>query len=385
MLIHMGVCGIGLGHASRSLVVARELLRRGHEIQISTYGEAIDYFRRHGLEPNQNFPVSYSTGTQGEVSIKTTIANNILMPLVVLMQTAKEYQMLHDGVDVVYSDTRASTILASKTMGKPVVTMLNEFNIPLEAPKYPRLASFTESIIQAPQKIWEMSDVIIIPDLPEPYTISIRTLNLTEKAREKAEYVGPVIEEKHYGEEELSEARRELGVDEDEHLVFLHISGPPEERRTLTNKLVEIIPQLGNPCKFVLSRGNPYGREVTRKDNMIIYDWVEDADKLIAVSNLVIARGGLTIISKCIKYGTPMLTIPIPRHGEQLGNAIRVEELGIGKMLREEVLSRATLQDTLETLLEGDMFRRNLLKIKKIVDSLGGVAKIVTTIEEMAK
>ena len=53
----------------------------------------------------------------------------------------------------------------------------------------------------------------------------------------------------------------------------------------------------------------------------------------ICVSNLLVIRGGHTVISQAIQFGKPMLTIPIENHGEQIGNSEKVAKIGLGIMI----------------------------------------------------
>ena len=384
MLIHMGVCGIGMGHASRSLAIARELMARGHEVTLTAYGDALEYLRRAGLEPNPNYSVSYQVSGEGAVSFKLSLTKNILLPLRFSAQVARELAYIEEAdPDVVYSDTRASTVLAAIIAEKPVVLMLNEYNIPLEVSKFKRLATYVEAMMQAPSKLWNNVDVIIIPDLPPPYTISLRTLNLPNTIMNKVRYVGPLTEFNDASSNGCEDVRKVYGVDEDETLVFLHISGPESERERLVGLLLDIVPRIRGPYRFVMSRGRAGGNGFAEYGKLMVFDWIENVEPLLRSSDIVVARGGLTIISKCILYGRKMLLIPIPRHGEQRGNATRVAELGLGLMIEESELNVMSMQDALDRLRSSDYYDKRLLDIGKLITRLGGVKEVVSIIEKL--
>jgi UDP-N-acetylglucosamine--N-acetylmuramyl-(pentapeptide) pyrophosphoryl-undecaprenol N-acetylglucosamine transferase len=42
---HVAVCGIGFGHASRSLPIIRRLLARGHDVTVTSYGDGLSYLK----------------------------------------------------------------------------------------------------------------------------------------------------------------------------------------------------------------------------------------------------------------------------------------------------------------------------------------------------
>lgn len=49
MKILIGVCGIGKGHSTRQLELAKELIRRGHDIRITTFGNGARVFRQNNI------------------------------------------------------------------------------------------------------------------------------------------------------------------------------------------------------------------------------------------------------------------------------------------------------------------------------------------------
>ena len=372
----MGICGIGLGHASRSIPVAKELLRRGHSITFTAYGEAQKLLEKEGFQHTPNVNLSYGLSDDGSISVKRTILKNLLLPLRFAEQIARETSVMDKWPpDVVYSDTRASTVVAAKVLGRPVIVVLNQYNIALEVRRFLRLARYVGHIIQAPEIIWDRSDIIAVPDLPPPYTISKYTLNTNPGTR--LEYVGPLIEKRQISSREVEQTRRRHNPD-GKPLVFIHISGNRPERERLAAAILRVIKDLGR-YRFVVSLGNIGGPTHRELGNVEIYDWVEDADALMAASDIVVGRAGLTVISKAILYGRKIVAIPTPLHGEQLRNALRVEELGIGKMLDEKDL--ASMGDILEELSHGEEYGRTARALSSIASRMDGVLKVADIIE----
>ena len=125
---HIGVCGIGFGHASRSASIARKLKELGWEISSSSYGDGLEYLRKMSLDVKPVPIVRYGVLPEAKVSIKLTIFRNLLLPIRFAEQIAYEMNYL-ESADIAISDSRASTIIAGKLLGKPVLTILNQFNI----------------------------------------------------------------------------------------------------------------------------------------------------------------------------------------------------------------------------------------------------------------
>ncbi|HIQ29563.1 MAG TPA: hypothetical protein EYH45_03265 [Candidatus Caldiarchaeum subterraneum] len=384
MRIHVGVCGIGFGHSSRSLHVVKKLLEHGYEVSVSTYGEAVNFFLRHGIPVNRVTSVKYGVAENGSVSVKRTLAENILLPLTLASQVLEEYNLIGEETDLVISDTRASTLLAAKMKRKPVILILNQFNISLETEKHKKIARILEPLVQAPAKVWEVADALAIPDLPPPYTISLRTLNLPEKLKDKTFYVGPLSPKPPAVDRE--EVRERLGIEEDELVLLAHISGPRKEREELIKKLTELAKKLDKGRRFIVTSGNPDGREIKREGNIIIFDWYENIHELFSACDLVISRAGLSVIHTCILHGRRMLLIPIPQHGEQVGNAYRVQQLGLGKTLEESKLSEETFREAINELEnEAEEFGKNILEVKRLAESLEGVDKVLEILHKLLK
>ena len=76
MRILYGVVGEGLGHATRSRVVAAHLLGRGHEVKIVTSGRALPYLREHLPDVEEIWGLSFVL-EQGSVNNWKTFKANV--------------------------------------------------------------------------------------------------------------------------------------------------------------------------------------------------------------------------------------------------------------------------------------------------------------------
>ena len=179
--IYIAPCGIGLGHVSRTVPIAKEIINRGGKVLFSTYLEAVDYVRSHGFPTMKAPDIAFTSDPTGAVSLKlTTVTMGLSAITIFLRQLSFEIKYMQNfKPDLVFSDTRLSTIYASRLLGIPCVVMLNQF-----LPRVPRQNDnigymlLDGIILTLLGWSWELAIAIMIPDFPDPYTISIDSLRI---------------------------------------------------------------------------------------------------------------------------------------------------------------------------------------------------------------
>lgn len=380
--IHFGVCGIGYGHAARSSIIIRELEKHHFMVTASSYGDGLKYLKSVGINALQAPSVSYGILPEGKVSIKMTIYRNILLPLRFIEQVLCELSYA-ESAGLVLSDSRASTTLAGRLLGKPTLTILNQFNIRIEYPRYRRLIELLEAACHAPGKIWGLSDEILIADYPPPYTISKRNLVIPNKLLEKTSYIGPIIErlEKKPQREEICER---CGLDPDgSPIIFYHASGPAYERRILTRLILPILDEIAGEYQVIATLGGDEPEHIVRR--VRVYRWVDNPAKIFIISDLVICRAGQTTLAKALASGKPVIMIPIPAHSEQLGNALSVAETGAGIILQQNQLSFETLKSAIRRILSMESFRESAEEYRRLYMKLNSIEQICSRVSKLVE
>jgi UDP:flavonoid glycosyltransferase YjiC (YdhE family) len=224
--------------------------------------------------------------------------------------------------------------------------------------------------------IWTWSDWILVPDYPQPYTISMRNLFIPQRYERKIKLIGSIVSTKIKDLPDKSTLRVEFDLDLKKPVVYAAISGPKVERLYLIEKLSEILLSLTIYYQVIISKGDPSSnRSPVIKDNLHIYDWVDDLTqfKLIKTSDVIISRAGHGIITKVLAYGKPLVLIPIPNQTEQYGNARRAENLGAAKIIDQITLSKETLRNSIDGILNQEKYKKNSKKVSKMSQAIDGV------------
>ena len=270
----MAPCGIGLGHITRVHPIAQELNRRGAETVFSTYLDGLEYAKRNHLPTFEAAPINFQVKSDGTIDFKMTAATSgfSLGIRTFLRQVTKEIQFLKQfQPDVVVSDSRASSLVAAKLLKIPIVLILNQFRVEIIRRPTARKLSILDRLFffianigwlfirTAIQLVWGGSRVILIPDLPPPYTICQGNLAIPRRFNGKVKLIGPITENHTDSPDDQAQMKRKLGLNPNRPLIYAAVSGPRVERGVLAKILAQVLPELAERFQVVLSRGEPDG------------------------------------------------------------------------------------------------------------------------------
>lgn len=375
----MAPCGIGLGHITRAVPIAAELNNRGIETVFSTYLDGLEYARHNGLPTFEAVPINFKVTSDGTIDFKATAATSgfSLGIRMLLRQVVREIQFLKDfKPDVVFSDSRVSSLIAARMMRIPVTLMLNQFRVEIIRRPSNRKLSPLDRIFffianigwlfirTALGIVWGRSQLILIPDLPSPYTISLGNLAIPKRYNGKVKLIGPIAEIQQTSKYGQKKTKDQLGFDPKRPLIYAAVSGPKVEREVLARVLLDALPEISHAYTVVMSRGEPNGGGRPCSLNGVrVYDWIENQNDFIEVSDIVVSRAGHGTIMKSLCYGKPMILIPIPDHTEQYGNARRAVNLRVAEMIDQAKVNPETLRAAVEKILTDNEFMINSQRV----------------------
>ena len=377
--------GVGLGHASRLVMVADRLQKMGMVIRFSSFGEAATYISMQGYKCIAVPPVEFAWNMEGEFSIKYSIANTLSWFTNFSRQINKETRSMAEyKPDIIVSDSRLSSLITAKFFGIPSVVILNQVKLLLS----PRLREFriarlfekmTGEILGV---MWTTADKILVPDLPPPYTIASHNIWDTSSVIAKLEYVGFTAPKVAVSQEQINKVANSLGLNRSRPVVFVHISGPIETRKPIIRIILEACKSLRREIQYIISEGRPKGNLEPKKlsGSGWYYEWCPVRNEIFAMSNLLVLRGGHVALSQAIQFGKPIITIPIENHGEQLGNSEKIVKIGAGLMLKSKELKANHITDAVHQILDNPTYQKNSTELMRLTEKLDGINNIVKII-----
>jgi UDP-N-acetylglucosamine--N-acetylmuramyl-(pentapeptide) pyrophosphoryl-undecaprenol N-acetylglucosamine transferase len=385
--IYISPYGVGLGHASRMLMVAQQIRESGYQISFSSFGEASNFLRHNGFRCKEVPPLELSWTLEGAFSIKKSIAS---LPY----QFSNFSRQLNAEIkniaacrpDLVVADSRLSPLLISKAFKIPSIVVLNQIRLLLSPSlRRVRIARLYEEFNgQLLGSLWSFADKILVPDLPPPMTISEKNIWSVSTASSKVKYVGFTAPSPNILPERLEKARQMLKLSSEKPFFFLHISGPEPTRRPLTNLAIMAFKELEPGMQYVISEGKPGGNAIPRKisDSGWYFEWCPIRDELFSLCDALVIRAGHASISQSIQFGKPFLCIPIENHGEQLANSAKNSKLKIGISLTQDRVALNPIKEAVITLIENEDYRRNALAVMRIARGLNGVQNIIKEVKQ---
>lgn len=377
--------GVGLGHASRMVMVADELRARGADVRFSSYGEAASYVSLRGYKCVTVSPVEFAWSMEGGFSVKNSLANIPLWFANFSKQVNQEARnMTACSPDVVVSDSRLSPLVAGRLLKIPSIVVLNQLKLLLS----PRLREFAISRLVENMvgeflgTMWALADRILVPDLPPPYTIAAHNVWQVGSAAKKLAYIGFASPKPNVSSDSVDRVARHLGFDRSRPIVFIHVSGPAQTRPAMIKVSLEAVKKLDPKVQVVISEGNPKAESEPRRlgESGWYYGWCPVRDEIFAMSNLLVLRGGHVALSQAIQFGKPVVTIPIENHGEQLGNSMKVAELGIGAMVHPKGIRAEQLADAISQVLGNPDYKKKALELQKMAENMDGIDKVTEII-----
>jgi uncharacterized protein (TIGR00661 family) len=311
--ILFGICGDGIGHASRSKATIDHLIENGHEIRIVSSKKGYDYLSEY-YETLRIFGLQI-TNKDGEVIILDTVNETALNLLKYGLPTIENLLHLADSFkpELVITDFEPFVSVVSRIKRIPLISIDNQHVITHCNLQYPRAWRSDYLIAEAVCKA--------IINFAEHYFItSFFAPKLKKKDQAKVTLVGPILR---------NEILHQIPSDKNHIMVYMRSSERAQAMALLLEKYE------GNTFFVYGLNGN------SRREKNIIFKEhnVNEFYHDLAGAKAVITNGGHSLISESLYLGKPIYSNPTKRDFEQMSNGYYVEKLGYGIYELEPTIS----------------------------------------------
>jgi uncharacterized protein (TIGR00661 family) len=332
------VCGEGMGHAIRSAVVIKHLLKE-NEVVIFAGGRAFEYLSEkfdnvYYIEgPNTVYSGNNAQYKSTFFSVVKDLPKSLKFNIKLLYNIARAFKP-----NIIISDFEAFSNLLSKLLGIPLISLDNIHIITqcrLDLDRY-----LSEKIVAG-------GVIRLFINRPKKYLVT--TFFYPEiKNEEKTELFPPVLRN------EILNLKPVSG----EHILVYQTSNSNLE-------LISILKTINE--KFVI-----YGYDTEKIDGNLHFKKFNENQffKDFESCKAVISNGGFTLMSEAIYLKKPVFCVPVRRQPEQTVNAMYLDKLGYGEF--HDALTKENFE---EFLLKLDIYRNSLNSFKhggnqKILDAL---------------
>lgn len=367
------VNGIGLGHVVRSIRLAERLMNHYNVIFV-TYGDAYEYLKDKGYNPIYLPPINLEWGDYGVAIGKTILSLMFKHSFTFIKHLITDSKVIgRYSPNFLVSDSRLSPLIISKKLaGIPSVLITNQLISYIH--EKTTLSNHINYIFKwILPKIWSLSDLILITDMPPPYTISgANIVPALKRINKKICFIGLLDELRKYDDI--------LKKQEDIHDIYFSISGPKNDRLIFSRIILSILRKRNIHYNVIVSLGNP-NRKFSRqywniRGNILVYSWITNRLKTLANSKIIVLRGGQTSILEAILLVKPMIIIPAYGQTEQISNGLSVYKLGIGEYINPEVFHKKPhiiIEKINHISKYYDYYIGNLKRIRNVLIKCGGI------------
>ncbi|MEW5760484.1 MAG: glycosyltransferase [Candidatus Thermoplasmatota archaeon] len=377
--IYISVCGVGLGHAGRMLIVADELKKNGFNVVFSTFGDAYKFISKSYVSYNSP-KIMWIENKDGGINVFGSIAISPILTLRFFEHLYLEKKRIGKLKPcAVISDTRYSPLIGAKHYRIPFFFVSNLLRIIFPNVGNKKFSDwFGRKISSANYETILRAREIFVPDFPKPYTISYDTLDVPQIIENRLNYVGPIIRKKPelLDRNELREKYGFSGIS-----VYAAISGPGKSKNVASDLLIKTLRKFSGTALVVT--GEPNKITERKEGNVKIMGWVENRYEVLEACDIVIARPGLTTIGEIIRFGKKCILIPTPNQPEQESNARSVKRLGIGEMIEQYELSEDKLNEKIQEVVNNKEIVENVKKMQEMAMKYDGAKMICEKIVQV--
>ncbi|MFH1285767.1 MAG: glycosyltransferase family protein [Candidatus Micrarchaeota archaeon] len=400
MKILISSCGEGFGHTSRAVALQRAFSAKEHEVTVACYGSALERLRSFGIKTIETFPEAKMVGSKGSFNLaRSFLQTSSTSPDFLRAYLIERQFITSNKIDAVISDSRFSPLIASYRLQLPAFYLTNQTSFYEFQNNHDQIIKKEETLLQrlSPTKLarslrskanvshlisqvinvplstpFSFCDEILIPDFKPPDTICLPILSRRYSTRKKTNFMGP-ISILSSSQETSSPSWRAQSPR------VLVTMGGQAYRSGLFEKLISISRKTRN---FDILISALFAKKNEDYRNVKIRKYIPDLLPYMARADILVIPAGHSSIMESIILAKPALIIPDANQPEQLSNAKRFVELGLGESLQISELEK--FPEKLKNISDNySRYRRNLARLsEQAKNGQNGAKNTVRFVEE---
>ncbi|MGB9978590.1 UDP-N-acetylglucosamine--N-acetylmuramyl-(pentapeptide) pyrophosphoryl-undecaprenol N-acetylglucosamine transferase [Methanobacterium sp.] len=368
-------CGIGMGHISRDITLAKRLEKENVGIAFASYGSGYEMLLKSKKYKIFKLPDIQLYSGDGELDIKYTAKKSIGIPFIFLKSIYNEYKIIKKfKPDVVIGDSHYSAPITCKISKIPCILITNELTLNF-AELYPdkKIIKYVENGLK--KFIGDVSNqcnTIIIPDIENSIEIPPKLMDITT-------FTGPLLKRKLQEIEDKNELRKKLGFHEEDKIILVTVGGSKFGKRLL-NVIIDSAKWIDSDKIIIVTGPQIQSDFIQNSDKIVKKEFLEDIMEWMKISDVVISLAGHNTTMELASLGIPNVLIPIDNHSEQIKNALNMKKYGISIIKSINKLNPKEFADEINEILHDEDLKQKAEAVKKEFskyDGKGNAAKII--------
>jgi uncharacterized protein (TIGR00661 family) len=351
--ILLSVCGIGLGHATRTHAILKLLDR--YNVKVLAAQPAHKYFKDQKIDSTEISGIEY-----GGKEFSFSIIASVLKSIKKSFSLRREYKIISNIIEdfkpnVILSDSEPLSILAGKNKKRLIIT--NFPNVLSETKVIPknimnRTLSLQYSLIKRLIHSWKNnSDKILSPTF------------VNYEKMEGVRFVNPII--------------RDYSKKVSEKNFYLVNFGGSEFYKEIFYDIINALKRFKDK-KFIMTSNNLTNRIKILK-NITVYPFIKDMPFYIKSCKGMILHGGHSNLSEAVVNKKPCLVMPIKNHIEQLSNAHSLHRKDLAEVSYEKMSEGSLARAMTKFFSKEDEIRKSLKNVEIKGD---GAKQVVSEIKK---
>jgi UDP-N-acetylglucosamine--N-acetylmuramyl-(pentapeptide) pyrophosphoryl-undecaprenol N-acetylglucosamine transferase len=373
-------CGIGMGHVSRDITLAKKLEEKNVDVTFASYGSGYEMLSKQGNYKILKLPDIQLYGGNGELDIKYTAKKSINMPFIFLKSIYHESKIIKElKPDLVIGDSHYSAPITCKMLKIPCILITNELTLNF-AELYPdrKIIEYAENGLKRfIEDVSNQCNAIIIPDIEN-------SIEIPPKLRDITAFTGPFLKRNPSQIEDKNELRKKLGFHEDDTIVLVTVGGSKFGKKLL-NLIIDSAKWID--CnKMIIVTGPQISSDFILDSNKIVKkEFLDDIMEWMKLSDVVISLAGHNTTMELASLGIPSILVPIDNHSEQIKNALNMKKYGISAVKNINELNPQEFADDINNILHNDDLKQEAEVVKKEFSKYDGKENAAKIILKYAK